>query len=249
MRHKQVVYVVFSIMIVCTLLILCVSMANAAVISGTIYDLALQKESDIVVEIDTMPQQLIVSKDGYYAFNVKPGNYTLHAYTALSESMESITVTDDGEYVLDIVLEDKVLETLEDISLTDSGIDVSSSVPNGDGTLLKHKLLWILAGSIILLAIILLMLYLLIYRRRHKHLKHVDNKSIPKREAAELVDEYEHKILNIIKKEKRTTQKDVRKEVPLSEAKISLILTDLEDKGKIRKIRKGRGNVLIFVKD
>jgi len=31
----------------------------------------------------------------------------------------------------------------------------------------------------------------------------------------------------------------------LSEAKISLILTELEHKGKIEKIKKGRGNVIV----
>ena len=63
------------------------------------------------------------------------------------------------------------------------------------------------------------------------------------------LDEYATSVMQIIKKEKRTTQKELRKEIPLSEAKISLIVSDLEDKGKIRKIKKGRGNILIFVKD
>ncbi|MGV8141478.1 MAG: DUF7343 domain-containing protein [Candidatus Woesearchaeota archaeon] len=41
----------------------------------------------------------------------------------------------------------------------------------------------------------------------------------------------------------------MRRHIPLSEAKVSLIISDLEDKGNIRKIKKGRGNVLIFVKE
>ncbi len=32
----------------------------------------------------------------------------------------------------------------------------------------------------------------------------------------------------------------------LSEAKISLILTELEHKGKVEKIKKGRGNVILL---
>jgi uncharacterized membrane protein len=32
----------------------------------------------------------------------------------------------------------------------------------------------------------------------------------------------------------------------MSEAKISLMLTDLESQGKIRKIKKGRGNVVVW---
>ena len=33
---------------------------------------------------------------------------------------------------------------------------------------------------------------------------------------------------------------------PDSEAKISLVLTELEAKGKIKKIKKGRGNIIIW---
>ena len=42
------------------------------------------------------------------------------------------------------------------------------------------------------------------------------------------------------------TQKDIRKSIPFSEAKVSLILADLEHTGKIEKIKKGRGNIIIL---
>ena len=58
---------------------------------------------------------------------------------------------------------------------------------------------------------------------------------------------YIEKTLEIIKNhDGRISQKELRKEMMyLSEAKISLILTELEHKGKIEKIKKGRGNVVI----
>lgn len=43
----------------------------------------------------------------------------------------------------------------------------------------------------------------------------------------------------------RVTQKDLRKKLPYSEAKVSLMLADLEDRGFIRKIKKGRSNIII----
>ena len=56
-------------------------------------------------------------------------------------------------------------------------------------------------------------------------------------------------IMKIIKDEGgRTTQKHIRKEIPLSEAKISLMIDELEHKGTIEKIKKGRGNILILKK-
>ncbi len=44
----------------------------------------------------------------------------------------------------------------------------------------------------------------------------------------------------------RVVQANIVKHFPLSEAKISLMLTELESMGKIKKIKKGRGNVIIL---
>lgn len=237
----------------CILALLNANMISAATLSGNIYDMALQKEYDIVVEIDTVPNQLMVSKDGYYSFNVNPGNYTLHAYTSTSETREYIAVSDEGEYVLDLVLEDNIPASLDGISLADPDIVVSSSLP---ADVNKNAILLAVLITLFIVLIIALSVFFLVFRKKkhsNTNMREASGKPMLDHEKAsaetEDVDGYEQKILLMIKKEKRTTQKDVRKEIPLSEAKISLILTDLEDKGKIRKIKKGRGNVLIFVKD
>lgn len=54
-------------------------------------------------------------------------------------------------------------------------------------------------------------------------------------------------VITIIEKNGgRITQLDLRKLLPYSEAKVSLIVSDLENRGIIKKIKKGRGNVLIL---
>jgi uncharacterized membrane protein len=54
-------------------------------------------------------------------------------------------------------------------------------------------------------------------------------------------------VLAIIEKnDGRITQLDLRKMLPYSEAKVSLIVSDLENRGLVKKIKKGRGNVLIL---
>ena len=60
------------------------------------------------------------------------------------------------------------------------------------------------------------------------------------------MDSYQLQVMDIIQKEQRITQRDLRKQIPLSEAKISLLLTDLEHQGRIEKIKKGRGNILVY---
>lgn len=226
---------------------LCSSLVDAAVISGSIYDLALQKESNVIVEINTMPKQLMVSKGGEYAFNVKPGNYTLYAHTSVSESTESLVVDDDGNYTLDIILGESFID-VPSFKLPESDINLSLENPKEKTN--SINVFVIIFGMILIILLCITGVYLFMYTKKAKSSKHEFTEKHKSGNVVEKpLDEYEHKVMGIIKKEKRTTQKDLRKEIPLSEAKISLIISDLESKGKIRKIKKGRGNILIFVKD
>jgi uncharacterized membrane protein len=55
-------------------------------------------------------------------------------------------------------------------------------------------------------------------------------------------------ILDILKSQGgRMTQKDIRKRLKYSEGKVSLMLLDLERRGKIQKFKKGRGNIIFIV--
>ena len=65
------------------------------------------------------------------------------------------------------------------------------------------------------------------------------------------LDSEAKKVLDIIKQnEGRITQLNLRKKIDyFGEAKISLILAELEEYGFIKKIKKGRGNILIYQKE
>jgi uncharacterized membrane protein len=57
-------------------------------------------------------------------------------------------------------------------------------------------------------------------------------------------------ILDILRSQGgRITQKDMRKRLRYSEGKVSLMLLDLEKRGKIQKFKKGRGNILFLIED
>ena len=85
-----------------------------------------------------------------------------------------------------------------------------------------------------------------LFRKRIK----AESKKTLEQHKEELAQEpgYVDQALEIIKKhDGRINQKELRKEMMyLSEAKVSLIVTELEHKGKVEKIKKGRGNVLIL---
>ena len=64
-----------------------------------------------------------------------------------------------------------------------------------------------------------------------------------------IMDTELNKITALLKGNKgRMTQKELRKHFPMSEAKISLMIAELESMGKIKKIKKGRGNIIILNK-
>ena len=67
----------------------------------------------------------------------------------------------------------------------------------------------------------------------------------PKKKPEENDFDEADKVLEFIKSQGgRTTQKDIRKAFSMSEAKISILVTELEFRKKINKIKKGRGNII-----
>lgn len=209
------------------LVLLLMPPAYAATIHGTVYDSSLTEASNVKVTIDTTPTQTYIVKQGDYTFEVPKGTYTLRAeqyqYKDIIASVEeNITVASEGDYRLDLILfpvfEDFGEEETEFIEgLTEEASATTSS-------------LWpFFAIGLIIIAIFITIIFI----KKPKNKK----TSLPD----DIVPVYE-----FIKKKKRTTQKEVREQFPLSEAKISLMISDLESRNLIRKIKKGRGNIIIL---
>src|SRR3989338_175407 len=213
------------------------SLANAATIYGTIYDLSLKKVSNARVEINTNPKQLIVAQNCTYSFNVPNGRYTLKAQivqknTIIASVEENITISQDGSYVLDLILFPDIEEGIED-----PGIDVNGNVVEDTDN----------KGNILLIGFIVLFVSGIIIGIAY-YIKTRKKEGI-KEEPAETEEGDLEQVIKIIKQEGgRTTQKDIRKQIPLSEAKISLMIAELEHKGVVEKIKKGRGNIIILKK-
>lgn len=232
-----------KILLILALLLLCISFASAAELKGTIYNSQLELQTDAIVEINTEPKQSFVSKDGTYSFNVPNGEYTLTAkYMNGNEidlyAEEKISVAGGGAYTLDIILFD-YLEEQEpvDFDITDE----LSSNRNAAAYLGIALLAFLVAASFFVVFFL---------RKKARRLQqHIENElKTDKKESVESNNDLD-KIISIIKKEGgRTTQLEIRKHIPLSEAKISLMIAELEDKGIVRKIKKGRGNIIILNK-
>lgn len=223
------------------------SASDAATVGGTIYDMALEPAYDVRVTVNSSPQQSLISKDGTYSFELSIGNYMIEA-VCMSRyrkcyANENLTIVDNGDYVLDLIVfpdiseEEALLEENVELGFDDFSDDYEESKANGYDTSS------IVAYSLIIL-IIAAIFYTFYIRRKKKINKKTGKKSTTKNDKD---DDITQKVIDYLRSEGgRATQKDIRKQFPFSEAKMSLVLTELEDKGSIRKIKKGKGNIVIL---
>lgn len=229
------------------ILLFLLPIVSAATLKGSIYDENLELAKDVLVEVDTVPQQKYLAKTGSYTFDLPPGKYTLTAKDDQYFITEPVEITSaQGEYILDLFLlpdfaeEDELWqETQQELPLDTE----ATPVPLWS---------WLLAGIIFAL----LLARIISTRKKYgslwtfrKKIK-AESKKTVEQHKEELAKEpgYLDQALEIMKKhDGRINQKELRKEMMyLSEAKVSLIVTELEHKGVVEKIKKGRGNVLIL---
>ena len=269
---------------VLALVLLMVPPIFGATLHGNIYDVNLNKVNNVIVVIDTVPQQQYLAKDGTYSFEVAKGDYTLAAKNGNLSTADKVKITQDGKFVFDLFLFSSFAE--EDEILKDIG---NLAVAEEKKGFARYPLwTWLLAIGLILVLIGRAVLIKKKFDRLNgsqeievtmtKESKKEESKEESKKEvvdaskgveSVEIGDkpkivgetlgddnfeeedeepDYLNNTLEIIKKnEGRITQKKLRKKLMhLSEGKVSLILTELEHKGQIEKVKKGRGNVILL---
>lgn len=235
----------------------------AATVSGTVYDFSLEPATNIILTVTTIPKQSFVSTDGYYSFSIPVGTYniTVEQYdygSIIASTNETIQIIHDGDFTIDFILFPYV--DVDDGLSNESGDLYPDDAKDTDSKQIIVRLL----GIFLFVMAIALIYYLYTHNSLFMHKKKSNSlkpESIVEvvsvetetkksttgpRKIKELYDD-SAKILNFIRQEKHTTQKNIRDKFPeFSEAKVSLIITDLEDQKKVRKIKRGRGNVIVF---
>ena len=207
--------------------ILMVPFAYSATLHGTIYNLDLRPAEKAIVKIDSVPQQTFLAMDGTYSLKLNPGEYTMTVtYTEDGENYvaeEEVKIVEEGTFVTDIIMlpdfseEEELLE--EEIKIDPAVID--------DYQYMQAFLI------IAFVAFLLVSGYVFVTKKKSR--------------KTELDKEICDMVLEFIKKNGgRVTQKEVRKNFHYSEAKISLVISELVHKGKIEKIKKSKGNIIIL---
>ncbi len=233
--------------------VLFASAADAATLQGTIYDGDLEPAASVLVEINTQPAQRLLSTDGTYSFEIPPGEYFLSARKGSLQVREEVQVQADGVFVFDLFL---IAEMGEEPDLWEETQQELVEEEQGEAAQPPLKQLWGYARYPVAAIIILFLLYRFIKaRRKYGPLGAFRRKA--KEEQAKTLEQHKQDLLRepghlenamgiIRKHEGRITQKELRREMlPLSEAKVSLIVTELEHRGMVEKVKKGRGNVIL----
>ncbi len=225
-------------------LLLLIQSAYASTIEGNVYDFSLKKIS-AKITINTQPRQQFIAQNGSYVFTASKGTYTITAEQldkgkSIAAVQENITIPEQGTFHIDLIV-------FPDFEQEQDLIDTDITVE--DITIEDTTKLTTIAALVAGIAIIVIMV--MRARRIHNRFK----QQIKEAESQKMMTETKNnelpkdlqELLNFIRTAGgRTTQKDVRKQFPQSEAKISLMIADLEQRNLIQKIRKGRGNILIL---
>ena len=237
---------IFLILLITSL----ISGVQAAKVNGTVYEWSdFEKPlKNVVVELEknSTRVQLDISQTGYYEFDhLSPGNYVIKAKYYRNNILEyageenvSIENADDFKNI-DMLLfppTDSEVEYLGDINLT------------GETGIKREDYLNENALIILLLVFSVAIAFYLVRKRKNIPGK-PGEKTAPLPEDPASEQELPQDLKNlydlILGMGGRTTQKDLRKKMSCSEAKVSLMITDLEDRGLIKKIKKGRSNIII----
>ena len=140
-----------------------------------------------------------------------------------------------GNYTILAYTKDKELTAKEEITILQEGtyrvdLFLLPEIPTKE----EKSYSWL--AWIIGLMMVIILVAIFATRKKQK----------PKHEKKELKEDLQELVKLIKKLGSRTTQKELVKQTGLSEAKISLMLTELEDLGKIKRIKKGRTNVVVL---
>ena len=255
------------------LFILCIApFASAATISGEIYDLDLELSENVHISINTQPVQKVLVKDGTYTFDVPAGSYELHAYQLgrnseiLASSKEKLVVSAEGDFTRDIILvpdveaDEQYLSDIESFDEEEEAIAPVEEKPKQDS---DNKLIYYILGVLAIIIIIDLIIYFMLKKKKNEPVPEEgkvepeqpksDEKAsedapepAPVPEEKEMSEEKKEIVGHIEQAGGRVTQKELRQMTSLSEAKVSLILSELEEDKLVRKIKKGRGNIIIL---
>lgn len=217
---------------------LCAAPAAGIRLSGQLYELG--PGPDLVPVVETLlveaqtGEQLagrVVAIRGAYSLDLGPGEYRIVARSTSGEVRASENVSLRADSRLDLILLPPL--DLPELALNESLIgNLTLPAAKGGGSLL-----W--AGGAAAAAVAAGALLLFRLRRPKRG-------GAPPLPAGGLPADLQAMVRVLEREGGRMTQKELRRQVGHSEAKVSLMVADLENRGLVRKFKVGRGNIVVL---
>ncbi|MFH1785133.1 MAG: hypothetical protein ABH842_01775 [Candidatus Micrarchaeota archaeon] len=224
------------------LFMLCLTLLHSTTISGKIYDADNMKPlNNTIITVENSDNNVVLQQvcDSPYNVEIETGNYTFRAYYFDNGSLKYYSdyniQVNQNNMQLDLILMPYELLSLSPGFNPPPAVNPSNTVNNSnpnDQTIVDYSL------YIIVLAIVIVFTLAWFFLRK-----------TPVTSLEPELDDDCIKVLKILgENEGRMVQKELREILKFSETKMSIIITELEVSGYIKKIKKGRGNVLKLVK-
>ena len=222
------------------LLVLITCIANAYTISGKIYDSNLQPVNTALVQI-TQPKQITLATNANYTFNLSKGEYEIQVAAVVNNKnltyKDNITI-ENSDVTYDIILiENQVIDnSLNQLTQSlNENYSVNYQKPQENNQFDYAPF-----------ALLLLAALIAIFAFKNKKPKPTTNLTTHNESLIlEKADEYKEQILSLLDKQGgAASQKELRSELPWSEARVSIELTELEKQGRIKRVKTGRANLI-----
>ena len=250
------------------------SLASGAVVHGTTYEWStFDVLENTIVEVDSTPPQFMVAPFGSYSFDLPEGTYTIRAAYYQENLLEyyaeeNITIVGNGDFVLDLLMFPPIEEEFlyEDINFSKDLYDYEEpdKIVSDEDSRVSPVSTVVIALLFILIAGFAFLLW---WKSKSgaDGTKGEDARYEPPEPDSEFEEDGLERsaesgwsgeseipsdlqeVLSVIRDGGgRISQKELRARLKYSEAKVSLMITDLEDRGLVKKVKKGRGNVIIL---
>jgi len=225
-----------------------VAQDNMATVHGTFYDLwTFEPLENVVLEVysgSTLQQQTLFPTSTY-SLTLHPGSYTIDAKyykgnQLLYDAEENITLGPNDNLTLDIIM----FPTFDE-----NEYDENYYAPVDDVEEAEARTWW---GVGIALGVVIVgagVFYLSKMRKKPPAAPPAEappRVESPQVKVVGLPDDLREVMDAITESGGRINQVELRQKLPYSEAKVSLMVADLENRGLVRKIKKGRGNIIIL---
>ena len=209
---------------------------HAATLQGNVYSAdSFDAVQGATVKLEGASTYQVFSSDGTYSMEVAPGAYNISATyyengTMKGYAKDEIVVGAEGASYDIVLFSPEEFEGVESFGVG----EIDENIPE------RQKEDWtplLVVGAVLLIVIVAVAAYFLLGKKK-------DGEK-PKVEKKKELDEEEKKVIEILKgSEGMRNQKELREILKCTDTKISLLISSLEAQGYVKRIKKGRENIV-----